>query len=58
VENLPVGTGRLNIRMTADGVRLDGTLEVPPGGILVYRPGHGAEFKQVNRLPAEVIWDR
>ena len=58
VRDLPIGRGKLNIRMTTDGVRLDGTVEVPPGGILVYRPGHGAEFKQVNRLPADVIWNR
>jgi hypothetical protein len=57
VRNLPVGRGRLNIRMTEDRVLLDGNFEPPPGGIRVYRPGHGLEFRQVDRLPAEVRWD-
>lgn len=57
VRNLPVGRGILNIRMTADGVHLDGTLSVPPGGILVHRAGSVSEVRQVDRLPAEVRWD-
>jgi hypothetical protein len=57
VENLPVGQRRMNIRFTAAGVRLDGTLHVPPGGILVYRPGKASEFRRVERLPAVVRWN-
>jgi hypothetical protein len=58
VRELPIGQGRINIRMTREGVRLDGTLRVPPGGIAVYRPGRGQEFRQVDQLPAEIRWDR
>jgi hypothetical protein len=57
VRNLPVGRGRLNIRMTEDRVLLDGNFEPPPGGIRVYRPGRGLEFRQLERLPAEIRWD-
>ena len=56
VWNLPVGRGILNIRMTEDGVVLDGNFGPPPGGIQIYRPGHGLEFRQVDRLPVEVKW--
>ena len=58
VTNLPIGRGRINIRMTADSARLDGTLEAPPGGIIVHRPGRVSEFKRIDRLPAEIRWDR
>ena len=57
VRNLPIGWGRINIRMTADSVRLDGTLEVPPGGIIVHRPGRASQLRRVDRLPAEVRWN-
>jgi hypothetical protein len=56
VKELPIGQGRLNIRMTSEEVRLDGS--GLPRRIAVYRPGHGLEFKEVDRLPAVVRWDR
>jgi hypothetical protein len=58
VKDLPIGRGTLNIRMTADGVKLDGTLGVPPGGILIHRSGSASEVQRVDRLPVEVRWDR
>lgn len=58
VRDLPIGRGKINIRMTAESVRLEGSFEVPPGGIVVYRPGRESEFKRVDKLPAEVRWDR
>jgi hypothetical protein len=53
VKNLPVGQGRIDIRMTADSVQLEGDLQVPPGGILVYHPGTSG-FVRVEKLPARI----
>jgi hypothetical protein len=55
VRGLPIGRGKLDVRMTADSIRLEGTLLVPPGGILVYQPGT-TSFTRITGLPATVRW--
>ncbi len=55
VRGLPIGRGRLDIRMTADSVALEGSVPVPPGGILVRKPGT-TEFLRVGRLPFRGGW--
>jgi F5/8 type C domain len=53
VKGLPIGRGRIDIRMTRDSVLLEGNLQAPPGGVLVYRPG-STESVRITRLPARV----
>jgi hypothetical protein len=55
VRDLPIGQGRIDIRMTAEGIALTGSLRVPPGGILVRNPASNAVVR-VNRLPWEKKW--